>query len=310
MKSIEIFNFKNFRHLQIDNLGALNLIVGRNNTGKSTLLEAISILVSGGNSGWLKKILEIRGWNSQFSHIEEHNLETLELTTLCSLSNGRNFENFKNHPIALRSVGEKAGGEVGDSVEIRLVELVAVVEKDETGSEFKRFILKDKVRDKYETIAGQPVLGVSISFNGVKSIYTLDGFFGRRSFSIEKNTPFEYVRTADISGVNNPQMFDKIALSPLEDKLIDALKIIDPHISAINFLNDESRSRVSSNRIADVRVPFVVCDNMYGKYRLSAMGDGVNRILTIVLSLLNCKDGVLLVDEFENGLHYTVQTAL
>lgn len=51
MNSIEISNFKNFRHLKIDNLGAVNLIVGKNNAGKSSLLEAISILASGGNIG-------------------------------------------------------------------------------------------------------------------------------------------------------------------------------------------------------------------------------------------------------------------
>lgn len=311
MKSIEISNFKNFRHLQIDNLGSVNLIVGRNNTGKSTLLEAISILASGGNTGWLKKVLEIRGWNRRFSNGDVHDMETLDVITLCSLSHGRDFENFKNNPIRLKSDCEGIGNDGGIQVEIGLVELVAVVETDETGLEFKRFKLIDKVRENDGIMEGESRLGVSISSNGVRSVSTLDRFFVRRSFSVDKMLPFEYVRTADFIGAKNPQMFDKIALSPLEANLIEALRIIDPHITAINFLNDESRSRVSaSQQTSDVRVPFVVCDNMKGKYRLSAMGDGVNRILTIVLSLLNCKDGILLVDEFENGLHYSVQTDL
>ncbi len=40
------------------------------------------------------------------------------------------------------------------------------------------------------------------------------------------------------------------------------------------------------------------------------MGDGMNRILTIILALVNSQDGYLLIDEFENGLHYTVQEDL
>lgn len=40
------------------------------------------------------------------------------------------------------------------------------------------------------------------------------------------------------------------------------------------------------------------------------MGDGINRILTIILALVNSSDGYLLIDEFENGLHYTVQDQL
>ena len=46
------------------------------------------------------------------------------------------------------------------------------------------------------------------------------------------------------------------------------------------------------------------------RVRLSSMGDGINRILTVILALVNCKGGVFLLDEFETGLHYTVQTQL
>lgn len=40
------------------------------------------------------------------------------------------------------------------------------------------------------------------------------------------------------------------------------------------------------------------------------MGDGINRILSIILAMVNCEGGVLLIDEFENGLHHTVQEQL
>ena len=40
------------------------------------------------------------------------------------------------------------------------------------------------------------------------------------------------------------------------------------------------------------------------------MGDGTNRILTIILALVNADNGYLLIDEFENGLHYSVQEKL
>lgn len=37
------------------------------------------------------------------------------------------------------------------------------------------------------------------------------------------------------------------------------------------------------------------------------MGEGMRRVLQIVLKLVNARDGLLLIDEFENGLHYSVQ---
>ena len=117
--------------------------------------------------------------------------------------------------------------------------------------------------------------------------------------------PCHYIRTSQISSDLNPQLFDKIALSPLEKEIINVLRIIEPRIEAINFLkNDPNSLRETS------RVPFVVFQNSVKRYRLSSMGDGVNRILTIILALLNCKGGVLLIDEFENGLHYSVQAKL
>jgi AAA15 family ATPase/GTPase len=37
------------------------------------------------------------------------------------------------------------------------------------------------------------------------------------------------------------------------------------------------------------------------------MGDGMNRLLGITLALATARDGILLVDEIENGIHYSVQ---
>lgn len=56
MKSLYIKNYKNLRELSIDSLARVNLIVGCNNVGKSTLLEAVSIYLANGNDEWLKTI--------------------------------------------------------------------------------------------------------------------------------------------------------------------------------------------------------------------------------------------------------------
>jgi AAA15 family ATPase/GTPase len=40
------------------------------------------------------------------------------------------------------------------------------------------------------------------------------------------------------------------------------------------------------------------------------MGDGMNSILNVILALINSENGFLFIDEFENGLHYSVQEKL
>ena len=43
LNSLEIRHFRGFQHLQIERLGRVNLIVGKNNVGKSNLLEALQM---------------------------------------------------------------------------------------------------------------------------------------------------------------------------------------------------------------------------------------------------------------------------
>jgi AAA15 family ATPase/GTPase len=40
---------------------------------------------------------------------------------------------------------------------------------------------------------------------------------------------------------------------------------------------------------------------------LNSLGDGMVRIMQLVLNIFPAKGGFLLIDEFENGLHYSVQ---
>ena len=112
-----------------------------------------------------------------------------------------------------------------------------------------------------------------------------------------------FVRPADFILVPNAALFDKIAMSDKEEKLLAALRIIEPQIQKINYLESDPGSKN--------RVPFVVVGPKSERVRLTSMGDGINRILTIILSMLNCPaGGALALDEIDNGLHYSVQEQL
>lgn len=44
--------------------------------------------------------------------------------------------------------------------------------------------------------------------------------------------------------------------------------------------------------------------------RYEIMGDGIKKILSLLASISAAKDGVLLIDELENGLHYSSMDTL
>ncbi|MGB5597882.1 MAG: ATP-binding protein, partial [Thiothrix litoralis] len=57
LDSLHIKNFRCFEDLTIPSLGRVNLIVGKNNSGKSTLLEAIALFAQHGKVSALQSIL-------------------------------------------------------------------------------------------------------------------------------------------------------------------------------------------------------------------------------------------------------------
>ena len=69
LDSLHIKNFRCFEDLTIPSLGRVNLIVGKNNSGKSTLLEAVYLYANGGNAWAMAEILMKR--NEFFSGISE-----------------------------------------------------------------------------------------------------------------------------------------------------------------------------------------------------------------------------------------------
>ena len=64
LENLKIDNFKTHHSLRIDDLKAVNLIVGRNNTGKTSLLEAILLLTQvDGFRRALSRLYRLRGFD-------------------------------------------------------------------------------------------------------------------------------------------------------------------------------------------------------------------------------------------------------
>lgn len=60
LNSLEIRNFRGFQHLTIERFGRVNLIVGKNNIGKSNLLETLQLYASKGSLDVVWDILRAR----------------------------------------------------------------------------------------------------------------------------------------------------------------------------------------------------------------------------------------------------------
>jgi hypothetical protein len=95
------------------------------------------------------------------------------------------------------------------------------------------------------------------------------------------------------------QLWDAIALSELEPEVVAALQIVDPQITAVSMIGGDTYGK---GRTAIVRQA-----NWPRPVPLRSFGDGVNRLFGIALALVTAKNGLLLIDEVENGLHHSLQ---
>jgi len=79
------------------------------------------------------------------------------------------------------------------------------------------------------------------------------------------------------------------------------MHIIELDVEKINLIGQERKS---------ARIPIVKVRNVPEPIPLRSLGEGMTRLFGIVLALVNARDGLLLVDEVDSGLHYTVHPAL
>ncbi len=95
------------------------------------------------------------------------------------------------------------------------------------------------------------------------------------------------------------QYWDNIALTGAERDVLDALRIIQRDARAITLIVDPESQRGD-------RIPIVQVGDGDAPMPLRHMGEGMVRIFGIAVALANAKGGLLLIDEVESGLHYSV----
>lgn len=296
--SLTIEGFRALRKLTIEGLGRVNLITGRNNTGKSSVLETLRLLASHASLSVISGILRYR--EETVGEMEEPTWvsEVDSLSQLSSLFSGFPELTAKLQPISIRANGGPQA--------LKLAIRVGLISREGGPGIPFRFVERKGKRLKgdelfpaliIESTGGKqtfPLEHLAAKANRNRLYWTQD--WEEPHFSCFYVSPRGDEKTASL-GV----LWDNIALSDREKDVVDALRIIDSKISAV--------SMIGGDRQQQTRMAIVRSDNFERPVPLRSFGDGLNRLFGIVLSLVNAKDGFLLIDEFENGMHYTVQLA-
>lgn len=293
---LQIQGFRGIKDLSIPQLGRVTLITGKNNTGKSSVLEALRIHTQNAAAHVLHSVLASRDeyvWGMD-EHDRPYDTETMFHSSVL----------FHGFPKIADDIGSILISTSGKS---RGMKLSLWVEwfVEHTDSDGSRRLLPGQ-----EDLFGERELVAALvaQTEERRLILTLDSLHRqsrtRRGLrprpSDIPRMPCTFVGSYGTDMAETlGEMWDQITLTPSEHEVIEALQIIDPRISAINMVGGEGAFRTKK---ALVRV-----EHIGRPVPLRSFGDGMNRLFAIILALVNSRGGLLLIDEFENGLHHSVQ---
>ncbi len=301
LDSLKIQNFRALEDLEITQLGRVNLIVGKNNAGKSSILEAIEIYASLGSPLVLEEILER---HNERLDVDLHDKNSLPVRYFFT---GRSFENTgkvisiadKNlinrivlTPAFLIADSSFTYSEAGEKIFRPILLNISSEEAKKKGIS-QDYLTIEVMNEKIKTsnFEGQHQ---RINFNS----YTQEQHLKNIKNSLEFGINYRLVPTYLSSFQELSDIWDNDISLNFEYKamVLEGLRIIEKEIVDLGFREQRSQ-----------RIPFVAIKGNDRPVSLNSMGDGVQRILQLLVSMVKVKNGFLLIDEFENGLHYSVQ---
>lgn len=293
LDSLYIKNFRVLKELKIDSLSQVNLITGKNNTGKSTILEALAIYASRGDLSQIYQLLNYRGEDYRLKDNIYNEPKEIVENNLRSLSSM--FTNRKT--IFTRNEGIQIGSNE-NRLNLRFAKYMNQLLVKEQGETYQSTVLIPENKTNVKDFKA----AFEIKLNYDAKVIPLDetNFFHLNFEEQANHENYQLIRTCVINKTTNSKLFDHIALTDKENYVIEALRIIEPTTERIAFIENRL-----GERTAVIKLP-----NQPKVLPLQSMGDGINRILTIILAMVNADNGYFLLDEFENGLHYSVQEQL
>jgi hypothetical protein len=270
-ESLEIRNYRCFHGLRMSSLERVNLVAGVNNVGKTALLEAIYLLAAP-NLPWPPPMNFLRGFDKLPTSVDV-------ATRWSWLFRGRAF----NEPIEMawrtssnESRSLKIHWEVPQATSVQFGQGSAG--SPAPGS--PGFLLWDF------SSSSQGELRVAVTMGGFTRTEGAVTFIPIGLVSGTKDRGLEEEATS----------FSELSIAKKSQEVVRALRVIEPRLADLKLLYLSGVPMVCGEIGVERPVP------------LSQMGEGVGRILSIVLEITRANGGIVLIDEIEHGLHHSALT--
>ncbi len=269
IRDLTIQGYRRFKDFHIDGLARVNLLVGPNNSGKTSFLEAVHMLVGQDKHLCLAETLY---------HRDELSEPPKSRRLSDTLDNGANYQiehifyGFYGHEL-------KRGQKI----------------KLQSRQEEPR-VLEIRLKSKQDSSTPASLyfsdggIALQIGSGGAAHIQ-------RRADPFAPTHYGPFIPGNGLSVDEMAYLWDRITLSPQEENVVKALQIIEADVERISFT---SRRNTMSGILVKLR-------GQNTPIPLSSMGDGMRRILALAMLAAVAENGFMFVDEIDTGLYYETQ---
>ncbi len=279
--TFSVKNFRGFDDLTIEGLGRINLIGGKNNIGKTALLEALWVHSGPTDPGHALRLDLARGLADPDSAIKNlfYGFDSSSAIELCAHGDwGAEPRQLMIYTEENPRIQLSIGGPGNDRLDIHTPnpqKLIVLAYLDESGEEtiVKGWLERDGDNARNLTIgyerdeaatAGRLLTGIFLSGSGP----------GISSQDIER--------------------YSRLEIDGRQDEVLQILQVVEPALQRLTVLATGPEPRLYADFGTKPLIP------------VQLTGEGMSRILSVALAIASAPGGMVLVDEIENGLHYTV----
>lgn len=300
LTSLRIHNFRSLRELSVEGLTRVSLLVGGNNTGKTSVLEAAELVLGGHSPAVIARAPVRRGEVSV-------RIEDGRVTSFLEVAHLFFGHDIRHRPVfrieALAPELSFFEGRIEPAQPRGKLTFYSTSVSDGIANYAKAAQAIDPGAPLAITVESDQFMPENLPFSehGLRpeTIGQARKIPGSKSTSPSK---VQFIETSVPDMAKIRDLWDGVVLTPEEDRVTEVLRIIEPGIERVAALAGSHGKAEASIfvrlRDSDQRIP------------LGSMGEGIKRLMTLSLNLVNASGGYLLVDEIDTGLHHSVMVKM
>lgn len=291
-----ISGFRGISELRIGRLGRVTLLAGKNGVGKTTILEAVQLFASRGcdRSVW-RKVLDGRDEYLMGGVDVMNGGKTIQMDAEALFHGREQSRSFtisigsskKSNQLKIRfRNGKQRRGSNGEKIRRRTIDFPFLARYDS---------------QKYP---------IPLPFQQEEGMSLFQQRLWQTEFADEEMPaplPCLSLMPGLLRNEDVANLWDQAAEMGVEGQAVEALRVVfGDDLERINVVGD-NRTEWAGSAPTGPRRAIAKLKNRDRAVPLRSLGDGAVRIFGLALALAGSRNGFLVIDEMENGIHYSIQ---